>query len=97
MCCSYFKDADGFIFVFDVSNPKQTSVLLEQWFERVRAFEQRHELPKPLPKVKFANKRDLIRGVVQHNDTSQVRAGSGWLAGVCTWVLCCCCGWVGKQ
>ena len=68
----YFEDVDGFIFVFDVANAKNSTQALEGWFDRVRAYEDRKKLA-PLPKIKFRNKRDLIHGVLWHHyDTSKV-------------------------
>jgi len=69
----YFKDADGVVMVFDVADAKRTTEELSGWFDRLKAFEDRHNL-KPLPKIKFGNKRDLIHGVLWHHyDSSKVR------------------------
>ena len=80
----YFENLDGVVLVFDVANAKQSSEQSQEWFNRVIAYEQRHEL-SPIPKVKFGNKRDLIHGVLWHHfDTSKV-CGAKW-----HWLKQCC-------
>ena len=85
----YLKDLDGVIMVFDVANAKQSTSDLAEWFERLRAFEQRSDRSTPLPKMKFGNKRDLVHGVNWRNfDSSKVRVlcGRGGV-GIVGWVV----------